>query len=318
MKPKTAKEGTISTAFAARSHFKPGNGNRFNGQQNRNNGNRYHGNGGNNRNGNGYGKNNGNFNGNNQGNGNNNNGNNGRKPFGRQRVADVKHHTNSNNSNTQRANENENLESTATAFIASTRQRNNQWISDSGHPSTSQGEMTATYVPGAVNLFSEGQLAQKGYKIIRDSTTAVFYDTSSSPVLTADMNNNVYIMRFRPLQQHALVATSKLWHSRLAHVNIECIKNTVKNNAARGIQLDELIKAFKCEDCHFGKEKDCPSLVLKIECNARLDEGSSFRMAYFLKKKSETAACIKKFISFIETQTRIKLSCSDRTMALSL
>ncbi|CAL8140185.1 unnamed protein product [Orchesella dallaii] len=43
------------------------------------------------------------------------------------------------------------------------------------------------YVPVVVNLFSERQLAQKGFKILRYDVRFIYYNKTDSPLLTADM-----------------------------------------------------------------------------------------------------------------------------------
>jgi hypothetical protein len=56
------------------------------------------------------------------------------------------------------------------------------------------------YIPGAANLFSEGTMASKGFRIVRDSRTTTFQRRDGrGPV--ADFNGGVYVMRFRPIKQ---------------------------------------------------------------------------------------------------------------------
>ncbi|ODM88321.1 Copia protein [Orchesella cincta] len=286
MKQKAPKEASNSTAFLAHPQQKHGKGRNFNRNGNKWNGNDNHGNN------NGNGKFNSNGNGNNYSNGNGNNySNNGRKPLGKQRASNS-NNVESNEVTTtafvasayQQCNTwisdsgaSQHITGRDDWFISFTPFDHPKNISMLNNSTTAKGmgivQLEASingewqvitihnvlYVPRAVNLFSEGQLAQKGYTIMRDRSTAVFYDNNNSPILTADMKNNVYIMRFRPLQQHALACTSKLWHSRLAHVNIEYIKNTIKQNAATGIKLDELSKAFTSAKIrHLAKKKAIP------------------------------------------------------------
>jgi len=107
----------------------------------------------------------------------------------------------------------------------------------------------------------------------------------------------------------------------------------VDKNAATGINASELAKDFVCEHCHYGKEKRQPfpridnrsqfkpGEVLHVDLSGQQtrslsgaeyllfiqDEATSLPLVYFLKKKSETAQCIQKIITMIETQTGNKV-----------
>jgi hypothetical protein len=71
------------------------------------------------------------------------------------------------------------------------------------------------YIPGAVNLFSESVLAQKGYLIIRDKESTVFLNNGTEKGPEAYFSKGLYFMKFRELQHggNALTSiTAKLWH----------------------------------------------------------------------------------------------------------
>jgi hypothetical protein len=189
------------------------------------------------------------------------------------------------------------------------------------------------YIPGAVNLFSEPVIAQKGYLIIRDKELTVFYKHGKERGPQAVYKNGLYLMQFRAAPQQeatALIANrAKLWHDRLSHINIRSLRETIKKNAPTGVRLEDLSGDFACQPCHLGKEtrkpfpsktkpdkpekeddKTKPGEVIHCDLSGKMpissigganyfmvlkDDASGFRAVYFLKSKDETAACIKLF-----------------------
>ena len=141
-------------------------------------------------------------------------------------------------------------------------------------------------------------------------------------------------MKFRCPVQHrahsACVNTSKLCHERMSHINMKYVKDTVNRNAVNGIDPNELEEDFTCEECHLGKKprlpfprttersSSKPVEVIHADLSGKMpvdslrgsryfllfkDDFTGFRLAYFIKEKSETAECIKTFIQFMEKQT---------------
>jgi hypothetical protein len=192
------------------------------------------------------------------------------------------------------------------------------------------------YIPGAVNLFSESVMAQKGYVVIRDKTRTVFYEDGSIPGPEADYKDNMYVMKFRPLRQSALstrVNMAELWHARLSHINMKYVRATVEKEAVTGIDLNDLVGDFQCVECHLGKEtrkpfppsqraKTVPGEKIHADLSGKMptkslggslyflllkDDSTGFRKVYFLKRKDETPDCIKEFIPFMEKQTGNKV-----------
>lgn len=198
------------------------------------------------------------------------------------------------------------------------------------------------YIPGAVNLFSENVLAQKGYTIIRTKEKAVYYEANGNEGPVAYNDGGSYIMKFRPIHNNSFRSnanTAKLWHERMAHINMQYIKNTFSKEAAIGVDPEELKGDFFCDDCHRGKEprkpfpinenkpKSKPGEIIHGDLAGKMnpslggslyflllkDDATGFRTVYFLKEKSETIKCIKQFVNFIEnqTETRVKMFVSD-------
>ena len=199
------------------------------------------------------------------------------------------------------------------------------------------------YIPGAVNLFSESQMAQKGYVIVRDQEKTIFYHNGETPGPEAWYKDQMYVMNFRPVEFQALSArtsTSKLWHDRMSHINIQYLRESVKKNAITGIDLNELADDLNCEECHVGKETRKPFPPVKQKHNTKpgemihadlsgkmpvpslrgsnfflllKDNCTGFRTVYFIKHKTETAACIKDCVRTLECQTgnKVKTIKSD-------
>jgi len=188
------------------------------------------------------------------------------------------------------------------------------------------------YIPGAVNLFSEGVMDEKGFKIVRENKKVIFYKNGQEGP-QAEWINGTYIMKFKPSKDVALgtqVNSSKLWHDRLAHINMGYIKTSVVKQAVTGIKPDDLEQEFHCRDCHLGKETRQPFPVSRQKKTSQpgeiihgdlsgamnvsswrgekyflllKDDCTGFRHVTFLKEKSETAHQVKIFLKFIKNQT---------------
>ncbi|OXA51145.1 Copia protein, partial [Folsomia candida] len=200
----------------------------------------------------------------------------------------------------------------------------------------------AHYIPGAVNLFSEGIMDQKGFKIVKENGKTTYYFKGQQGPQAWWLNGN-YVMGFRVPKNSAYSATinkTKLWHERLAHVNMGYIKNAVKVGAVEGIKMEDLASDFHCSDCHLGKETRQPfpereknknlqpGDVIHADLSGKdsttslqgsnyflllKDEKTGFRQVCFLKKKSDAAANIINFLKMFKNQTskNIKIFKSD-------
>ncbi|CAG7829923.1 unnamed protein product, partial [Allacma fusca] len=152
---------------------------------------------------------------------------------------------------------------------------------------------------------------------------------------------------FRPLQERisAFVAISRqdntrLWNQRLVHKNCKYISETACKNAVRGLADIDANNKVICESCELGKQKRKPlprktstynyqpGETLYADLAGRFsipalggaryfllvkDHATSFRLAYFLKKKDETTQCIKDCVAYLANQTKntVKLFQSD-------
>jgi len=168
---------------------------------------------------------------------------------------------------------------------------------------------------------------------VRTKTETLYYEDPA--MLKPDQRawltpENVYMMCFRPLVATAFTANAKKWHERLAHVNPQYVMDTVKKGAVWGIPVEQLNGEFHCESCETGKAKRKPFTARKESrdtfpgemVHADLagkmpvpslgganyflllkDDGTGFRMVYFLKYKDQTADCIQEYVNFMQTQT---------------
>lgn len=194
------------------------------------------------------------------------------------------------------------------------------------------------FINGMRNLFSEPVLIKKGYSVQSNKSGAVFIDSQGRKTISSHFNGHMFIMNFKPISNFAGgaltgVNKAKLWHDRFAHVSINAIVDTVKNNAVTGIDSIENQRFF-CEDCQYGKLSRLPyepsepkSQYLpgeKVHMDlagpfptASLrgskyfllikDDASNFKCIYFIKTKDKVKNNIEVFVTWIQNQTGRKL-----------
>ncbi|OXA48994.1 Copia protein [Folsomia candida] len=201
------------------------------------------------------------------------------------------------------------------------------------------------YIQGAVNLFSEGSMAKKGYSIVRDKNGATFYQDGRFKGPIAEFKNDMYVMKFRPTSQIIAaymhpVTNAKLWHQRLTHINMNYVVDSIKKDADRGIDLEAVSHKIMCEDCEIGKQSRKPfpaatrnatikpGEMVHMDLAGKMpvaslgraqyflllkDDATGFRTVYFLKSKDEAKDRIKCYIEFMENQTgrKVKICRSD-------
>lgn len=126
-----------------------------------------------------------------------------------------------------------------------------------------------------------------------------------------------------------------IWHQRLAHQNMQYVKDILKKNNVSFHELD----SKKCESCLKGKihrlpypasenvsKRTCeiihadtcgPMEVMSVGGSKYFvvfkDDYSKYRMVYFVKNKDEIKRCIRNFIARVENETgnTIKIFRSD-------
>ena len=200
-----------------------------------------------------------------------------------------------------------------------------------GSISTKQGLLKEVYfVPKlGQNLFSVRAATQNGLTYIGKNEHIVFLK-GHREVLRANLQDNMYILQLIPTsrQAAALSATFDVWHSRFAH----CSKETIKHMKQKTIVDDlDIVSGMhdQCENCALGKctntshparssrKATQPGQILHVDTSGQLseslggsryillckDEFSSYRQVAFVKKKSEIADHVKKFIAQAQLDT---------------
>jgi GTP cyclohydrolase II len=109
-------------------------------------------------------------------------------------------------------------------------------------------------------------------------------------------------MQFREKIHQAYTVTSRLWHERLSHINLKYLKETIKQNAATRIKLEELQEdLLSCDACHLGKEtrkpferkekltKLKPGVLLHADLSGTMPVASIGGAQYFIAFKDDAA-----------------------------
>ena len=148
------------------------------------------------------------------------------------------------------------------------------------------------------------------------------------PGPVAKLTNGMYVMMFRVMNTHAYYSCL-LWHTRLAHTNIQYIRQSVKEDAVAGIAMKDLEVKIRCDPCHLAKDKrlslysservtEClPGEIIHCDVSGphvkslggnhnlllHKDEDTGFRSIYFQTTKESTFKNIIACLTFMETQT---------------
>lgn len=222
------------------------------------------------------------------------------------------------------------------------------------------------YVPKIkYNLFSASCALDKGYFISSDNLTCQIFDKNGKVRAQAVRQKKLYTMIFTTEYKTNFSAqiccepqninnctqgndidmtddsildcmkvksidTLKEWHRKLAHQNMEYIKEYLRN---KNIEYIDNEKDFVCEQCLSGKQHKirfknsesratqpleivhadvCGPMETTSFGGSRYflllkDDFSSYRHVYFMQKKSEVKRNIEKFISMAERQTGYKI-----------
>lgn len=200
------------------------------------------------------------------------------------------------------------------------------------------------YVPKLKkNLFSIGTTTNKNLKVIFQGDKMEIHGTR---LLATGIKqaNQCYKMLFKPTNNlQANVSTTSsimLWHERLGHVNFQTLKKMAENNLLPGVKT-KIIDELFCEACQNGKlhrspfqkiskeRISKPGEVIHMDVCGKMTHPSiggayyfvlfkndctSYRIAYFLKHKSDVFPNFLQFQKLSERQTgnKIKKIKSDR------
>ena len=180
-------------------------------------------------------------------------------------------------------------------------------------------------------------MLRKGYNVISEGKMMTFVGQEGvmGPSSKFNDEHQLWIMNIKPIyvQQKALAAreavgTLQLLHQRLAHCDVERIKESIRSNAVEGIVIKGAEKFF-CEPCVLGKQtrlpyppvvtkrKTIPGQFAHVDTAGPTqpsngknryfflikDDATGFRTVYLMQHKSEAADNIMDYIKFSETQT---------------
>lgn len=181
------------------------------------------------------------------------------------------------------------------------------------------------------NLFSEGVLTEKKMKIVKFEKEAKVFEGSNLVATAVKDSSNTYKMLFRTMICTANLTVTdnlKLWHERCGHVNVKYLKEMVNKDLITGVKFSD-VENFFCESCLMGKQHKLPFKKnkehVKLEIGERMysdvcgpiatpsvqgsryfvtfkDEKCGYRVAYFIRHKSDVYECFKTFNANIKTK----------------
>lgn len=177
------------------------------------------------------------------------------------------------------------------------------------------------------NLFSQNHALDEGLIVEGNSKEVKFKRTTdNNTVVLGQRHGNLTIICIKVLVAEAKLATKEnssiqLWHEKLAHQNIEQIRNILKIN---NIKFTD--DSFECDACVFGKQhrssfqaretlsSKCGQLIHADVCGPMQvesiggsryflilkDDFSHFRFVFFMKYKSEVYEKVKLFLKLAQ------------------
>lgn len=115
----------------------------------------------------------------------------------------------------------------------------------------------ALYVPDLrTNLLSVARIVDRGYEVTFKKNRAVVRDPQGKVRMVANRTNNLFYLQESPPQAYMAAkreqTQAKVWHDRLAHLNMKDISRMHKAQAVNGLKLDAKVLP-SCEVCAAGK-----------------------------------------------------------------
>ena len=204
------------------------------------------------------------------------------------------------------------------------------------------------YVPGLKNnLFSVGQLQEKGLRIIiEDDVCEIWSKQQRKLIIQSNMTKNrmfmvrAYVKKTKGVETRCLQATTpndQLWHKRFGHLNTRSLRSLAEKDMVKGLPNiihdgDEVV----CEICMRGKQNResipkrslwkstrglqlvhsdiCGPITPTSESGKRyiinfIDDYSRKCWSYFLTEKSEAFTTFKEFKAGVERELGQALVC---------
>lgn len=193
------------------------------------------------------------------------------------------------------------------------------------------------HVPGLkANLFSVRSAAEKHLIVQFGHSRCWLKNKSGKLRATGTLYNKLYYLDTINSAYHAASPASNtdLWHQRLGHAGIQCIKSAHQNRLVIGADLSN-VHVGVCEPCikgkmtrkpfdkHVGIKSSRPlELVHTDVCGPMqtksiggstyfvsfIDDFSRYSYVYFMNEKSEVFARFKEFQALVENQTGLSIS----------
>lgn len=189
------------------------------------------------------------------------------------------------------------------------------------------------YVPDLKrNLFSEGVVTMKGFRIKKDDRKAEITFKGKTVAVAVRDSNNLYKMMIKPrkINNEANFVgslTLKEWHERLGHLNVKRLKELHAKKLTDGVKIDDF-KEFFCEACVYAKQHReifnktgsrenkpgelihtdvCGPMAVDSVGGARYfllikDDFSGYREVRFIKHKSQVFDKFKDFIKMFKNK----------------
>lgn len=210
------------------------------------------------------------------------------------------------------------------------------------------------YAPemGNFNLFSWGQALENGCGLKSDKNETYIYNSKTQEkIVTANKVGNIihlHMKVIKPVQHIALVTQSYTlmdWHRKLGHINVFKIIEMSRAGLLPPITDTSDLNKFTCEGCIKGKHARKPFKTAEVRkfavgesfhtdlmgpcevdslCGKRFtlvckDEMSSYRVLFFLERKSEAIESLKAYIAYVlkKTGNKVKIMRSDNASELT-
>jgi len=183
------------------------------------------------------------------------------------------------------------------------------------------------------NLMSVGMMEERGAEVsFKRGMSIIKIDEKISACGTR--KNGLYHLHVAPMSDVAAVASLKLWHERLGHVNVAGVKRMIKNKDVDGLECTSMVVKDICEPCVYGKAAMTPiPSAGGVYVTRRLqlvhselwgpmsepsrggalyfgmftDDFSRWTDVVFLHKKSDLFAEYKKWLTKAQLHTGIKI-----------
>uniref|UniRef100_A0A151UHB3 Retrovirus-related Pol polyprotein from transposon TNT 1-94 n=1 Tax=Cajanus cajan TaxID=3821 RepID=A0A151UHB3_CAJCA len=184
------------------------------------------------------------------------------------------------------------------------------------------------YVPQInQNLFSVGQLLEKGYKILLEDKMCLIKDVSGHDLFKVKMKGKSFSLDLMEEVQVVVSSTinvNELWHKRMGHFNHVALLNMKKHNIVEGLPSMEA-NLNNCNASQYGKTSwrasqklqlihtDLGGPLLELSLNGSkyyilfIDDLTRMCWIYFLIFKSEVVGIFWRFKAWIENQSSYKI-----------